>query len=77
MRKTKKARTKVKMSGREGWMFFNPTVGTYQNKKMRKKRISQVKTNNPIKTLFWGLISKITSQKSETLRPAYRGQASR
>jgi len=42
-------------------MFFNPTIGTYQSRKMSKKRIKQVKTNSPIKTLFLGSISNITS----------------
>jgi uncharacterized protein YjhX (UPF0386 family) len=55
MRKTKTARAKLKMSGREGWIFFNPTMGIYQKRKMRKKRMRQVKTNNPMKILFFGL----------------------
>jgi hypothetical protein len=38
-------------------MFFNPTMGTYQSRKMRKKRIKQVKTKSPIKILFLGLMS--------------------
>jgi hypothetical protein len=54
IRKTKIARAKLKMSGRKGWIFFNPTKGTYQSKKMRKKRIKQVKTSSPIKILFFG-----------------------
>jgi hypothetical protein len=58
MRNTKIARAKLKMSGRNGWIFFNPTRGTYQNRKMRKKRIRQVRTSSPIKSLFLGLISK-------------------
>jgi hypothetical protein len=58
MRNTKTARTMVKKKGREGWMFFNPTIGTYQSRKMRKKRIKQVKTKSPMKILFLGLISK-------------------
>jgi uncharacterized protein YjhX (UPF0386 family) len=58
MRKTKTARAKLKTSGRDGWIFFNPTKGTYQSKKIRKKRIKQVKTSSPIKILFWGLDSK-------------------
>jgi hypothetical protein len=62
MRKTKTARAKLKMSGREGWIFFNPTRGTYQSRKMRKKRIKQVKTKSPIKILFCGLTSKRTSR---------------
>jgi hypothetical protein len=61
MRKTKTARPKLKMRGRDGWIFFNPTRGTYQSKKMRKKRIKQVRTKRPIKTLFLGLISKSPS----------------
>ncbi len=44
-------------------MFFNPTMGTYQDKKISKKRIKQVKTNSPIKILFWGLVSNESSQK--------------
>jgi hypothetical protein len=62
MRKTKTARAKLKMSGRNGWIFFNPTKGTYQSRKIRKKRIKQVKTSRPIKTLFLGLISKSPSE---------------
>jgi hypothetical protein len=63
IRKTKELRIRLKRSGREGWMFFNPTMGTYQNKKISKKRIKQVKTNSPIKILFWGLVSNGSSQK--------------
>jgi hypothetical protein len=63
MRKTKTARAKLKISGRDGWIFFNPTKGTYQSRKMRKKRIKQVKTSSLIKILFWGLSSKATSLK--------------
>jgi hypothetical protein len=55
----------VKRSGRRGCIFFNPTKGTYQSRKMKKKRIKQVKTNKPIKILFLGLISKIPSLSSE------------
>jgi hypothetical protein len=58
MRNIKTARMMVKRRGREGWMFFNPTIGTYQSRKMRKKRIKQVKTKSPMKILFLGLISK-------------------
>jgi hypothetical protein len=64
MRKTKTARAKLKMSGRDGWIFFNPTKGTYQSKKIRKKRIKQVSTSRPIKILFWGLTSNETSSKN-------------
>jgi len=63
MRKTKTARARVKMRGRDGWIFFSPTKGTYQSRKMRKKRIKQVKTSSPIKILFLGLTSKVTSQR--------------
>jgi len=63
MRKTKIARVKLKISGRDGWIFFNPTKGTYQSKKIRKKRIKQVKTSSPMKTLFLGLTSKSPSLK--------------
>ena len=42
-------------------MFFNPTIGTYQSRKMRKKRIKQVKTKSPMKILFLGLMSKSPS----------------
>ena len=63
MRKTKTKRAKLKGSGREGWIFFNPTKGTYQSRKMKKKRIKQVKTKRPIKVLFLGLSSKTTSLK--------------
>jgi hypothetical protein len=66
MRSTKTARKIVKRRGREGWMFFNPTIGTYQSRKMRKKRIKQVKTKSPMKILFLGLISK-------TILPLYCG----
>jgi uncharacterized protein YjhX (UPF0386 family) len=56
------ARAKLKMSGRDGWIFFKPTKGTYQSKKMKKKRIKQVRTKRPIKILFLGLSFKRTSQ---------------
>jgi len=69
MRKTKEPRIRLKKSGRKGWMFFNPTMGTYQNKKISKKRIKQVKTNSPTKILFWGLVSNGSSQKRRL--PAY------
>jgi uncharacterized protein YjhX (UPF0386 family) len=59
MRKTKEARAKLKIGGRDGWMFFNPTMGTYQRRKIRKRRRIQVKTSNPIKILFCGLSSNI------------------
>jgi hypothetical protein len=75
MRKSKEPRIRLKRSGREGWMFFKPTIGTYQNKKMSKKRIRQVKTNSPIKILFGGLISKIASQKLKFSAPAYPARA--
>jgi len=61
MRSIKTARMMVKRRGREGWMFFNPTIGTYQSRKMRKKRIKQVKTKSPMKILFLGSISKSPS----------------
>jgi hypothetical protein len=54
IRKTRTARARLKMNGREGWMFLNPTMGTYQRRKMRKKRIKQVKTRSPMKILFLG-----------------------
>ena len=57
IRNTKTARAKLKISGRNGWIFFNPTKGTYQSRKMKKKRIKQVKTSSPIKILFFGLFS--------------------
>jgi hypothetical protein len=50
--KTRTPRASVKMSGREGWIFFSPTIGTYQSRKMTKKRIRQAKTNSPMKILF-------------------------
>ena len=34
-------------------------MGTYQRRKMRTKRMTQVKTNSPMKILFCGLISKV------------------
>jgi hypothetical protein len=51
-------------------MFLNPTMGTYQRRKMRMRRRIQVKTNSPMKILFLGLISKailsrIRKSKSE------------
>ena len=49
------------MIGREEWIFFNPTMGTYQSKKMRKKRIRQVMTSSPIKSLFLGRGSNAAS----------------
>jgi hypothetical protein len=61
IRKTKMARAMLKMVGRYGWIFFKPTKGTYQSRKMRKKRTKQVKTKSPIKVLFCGLPSKIAS----------------
>jgi hypothetical protein len=33
-------------------------MGTYQNKKIREKRIKQVNTKSPIKILFLGLAPK-------------------
>jgi hypothetical protein len=57
MRKTRKARMKLKNRGREGWMFLNPTMGTYQRRKMRQRRITQVRTSSPTKILFLGFIS--------------------
>jgi hypothetical protein len=62
MRKTRAARTRLKMRGREGWIFFIPTIGTYQSRKIIRKRIRQVKTSNPIKILFCGLISTMILQ---------------
>jgi hypothetical protein len=47
-------RVRVKMRGREGWIFFSPTIGIYQSKKMTKKRIKQAKTKSPMKILFLG-----------------------
>jgi uncharacterized protein YjhX (UPF0386 family) len=64
MKNTKTARTMVKKRGRKGWMFFNPTIGTYQSRKMRKKRIKHVKTRRPMKILFLGLMSKVFSKKT-------------
>jgi len=58
IKKTSVASPMVKRSGRRGCIFFNPTRGTYQRRKIRKKRIKQVRTNNPIKILFLGLFSK-------------------
>ena len=40
-------------------MFFSPTMGIYQRRKMRTKRITQVKTNSPMKILFFGLASNL------------------
>src|SRR4030042_6329644 len=69
MRNTKTARMMVKKKGREGWMFFNPTIGTYQSRKMRKKRIKQVKTKSPMKILFLGLMSKSPSDQLRNAAP--------
>jgi len=63
MRKTKTAKATLKMSGRDGWIYFNPTRGTYQRRKMRKKRTRQVKTKSPMKTLFLGSFSKMILPK--------------
>ena len=60
MKKTKTARAKLKMSGRDGWIFFNPTKGTYQSRNMRKKRIRQDMTSSPMKIRFFGLTSNET-----------------
>jgi len=40
-------------------MFFNPTMGTYQRRKMRKKRMTQVKTKQSNENSFCGLISNV------------------
>jgi hypothetical protein len=61
MAKTKMARTRVNRKGREEWIFLNPTMGIYQSKKMKKKRMRQVTTSRPIKILFLGRFSNITS----------------
>jgi uncharacterized protein YjhX (UPF0386 family) len=63
IKKTKEARTKLKIRGREGWMFLNPTMGTYQRRKIRRSRRIQVKANNPMKILFCGLISTVILQE--------------
>jgi hypothetical protein len=57
MTKTKMARTRVNRKGREEWIFLNPTMGIYQSKKMKKKRMRQVTTSRPIKILFLGRFS--------------------
>jgi hypothetical protein len=49
------------MTGREAWMLSNPTMGTYQKTKMKKKRIRQVTTSKPMKILFRGRASKKAS----------------
>ena len=54
IRKTATARKSVKRKGNEGWIFFSPTTGIYQSKKMKKKRIRQVTTSSPTKILFLG-----------------------
>jgi hypothetical protein len=59
MRKTKIAKATLKIRGRDGWIFFNPTRGTYQRRKIKKKKIRQVRTKRPMKILFFGLIFKI------------------
>lgn len=45
-------------------MFFSPTMGTYQRRKRRQKRITQVKTNSPMKILFLGLFSNVLLYES-------------
>src|SRR4030042_2542589 len=77
MRKTKEARAKLKIVGRDGWMFFNPMMGTYQRRKMTKKRMTQVKTSNPIKILFRGLFSNVILLKFEYEAPLPKAGASR
>jgi len=72
MRKTKKARAKLKIGGKEGWMFFNPTMGTYQRRKITKKRMTQVKTSNPIKILFCGLFSNVILLKLKYQNQKFR-----
>jgi hypothetical protein len=72
MRKTKEARAKLKIGGKEGWMFFNPTMGTYQRRKITKKRITQVKTSNPIKILFCGLFSNVILLKFKYQNQKFR-----
>jgi hypothetical protein len=62
MKSTKMASRMVKKKGRKGWMVLNPTIGTYQSRKMRQKRIRQVKTKSPMKVLFLGWISKNPSK---------------
>jgi hypothetical protein len=54
MRKTTMPKAMLKIKGREGWMFFNPTMGTYQSMKIKKKRIKQVMTRRPMKIRFLG-----------------------
>jgi hypothetical protein len=61
MTKTRIARIKVNSRGREEWIFFNPTIGIYQSKKIKKKRMRQEMANNPIKILFFGRLSHATS----------------
>jgi hypothetical protein len=64
MTKTKIARTRVNRKGREEWIFLNPTMGIYQSKKIKKKRIRQVTTSRPIKILFLGWFSNVTSNNT-------------
>jgi hypothetical protein len=44
-------------------------MGTYQNKKIREKRIKQVKTKSPIKILFLGLMSNVYSADCRMCHP--------
>jgi hypothetical protein len=49
---TATARRTVKITGRVGWIFPNPTMGTYQKKKATSERIRQVSTSNPMNIRF-------------------------
>ena len=68
MIKTKIARMRVNSKGREEWMFFNPTIGIYQSKKIKKKRMRQEITNSPIKILFFGRLSKTNLLKMSNVK---------
>jgi hypothetical protein len=57
--------------GKEEWMFFNPTSGTYQRRKVKKERIRQVRTNSPMKILFLGVGSTVTPKSYCGMRNEY------
>jgi hypothetical protein len=52
-------------------------MGTYQRRKISKKRMTQVKTSNPIKILFCGLVSNIILLKCKYEAPRPKAEASR
>lgn len=66
MTRTKIAKKRLYKKGKEGWIFLSPISGTYQRRKMKKERIRQVRTSNPMKILFLGVGSKgVLQNRSE------------